>query len=300
MYTQLMDEKDLSQKVRELENIIALQKKQLDEYQFLIESTNERLQFFIQQLRHDLQKLRDLQKILVPKQIKKIPGMEFSSRFVPGSKIGGDYYDIFPIKNSQSFGVILSSSGSHGLSSLVLSIMVAVGPRIDSCQDGSALQQATETLINNVRQHMEPQDEWHFFYGVFDKKYLRMDFYSFGNIGIAFQKTDRSAFESNEIQLPCITKESAPSFNQQQIQLDPSGRFILASPGVINIRGATPSENWIHFLNFQLGNGKDVKHIHDLRNHVFRWARKMSGPQPTRDQTVIIAQVTERAIRLAT
>lgn len=57
-----------------------------------------------------------LQRSLLPVRLPHVPGVEFASRYVPGSRtgVGGDWYDVFALR-SGCWGVVIGDVAGHGL-----------------------------------------------------------------------------------------------------------------------------------------------------------------------------------------
>lgn len=58
-----------------------------------------------------------LQRSLLPDRLPEVPGIEFATRYVPGSStgVGGDWYDVFPL-SEQRWGLVIGDVAGHGLS----------------------------------------------------------------------------------------------------------------------------------------------------------------------------------------
>lgn len=288
----MSEEPKLDKRIAELEMIIQNQQTQIASYQSLIQSTNQRLQSVLYEIQSDIQKMTEIQRLLVPKEIKKIQGVEFSSRFVPGQKIGGDYYDIFPIEDSQRFGIIMSCAGSYGLSALVLSMLVAVAPRLEAKANLDVTESVTR-LIDSVTQQLKPQDAWSLFYGVFDKKYLELEYVLLGNIRGAIKPSPGGEWETLEPLGGEVKLQAQPQVFTTKVQLEPLGQLVLSSPG---LNAGLSLAEWLGALA-----QCDSQDVHDLRNHLFlsHSAQPAQDDFPDRDQTGIVMQVKDRLIRLA-
>lgn len=76
-----------------------------------------------------------LQRSLLPDKLPDVPGIEFATRYVPGpgTGVGGDWYDVFPLSN-QRWGLVIGDVAGHGL------IPATVMGRLRSVLRGYALQ----------------------------------------------------------------------------------------------------------------------------------------------------------------
>lgn len=287
----MSQEYKLEKRIAELELIVQQQHQQIQDYEGLIKNTNQQLQILLSELQADVARMKEIQKLLVPREIKKIPGVEFSSRFIPGQKIGGDYYDVFPIEDSQRFGIILSSAGNYGLSALVLSVLITIAPRLEA-KANFDVQETVSKLIAQVLPQLMPTDQWSLFYGVFDKKYLELEYVLYGDIEVALSNPHSSSWSMLPNMGGNLVYNSAIESKTQTVSFEPLSSLACVSPGLSDPAGR---------LNLaQCLSSVQSSDIHELRNHIFL-SRLNPGPGdlPDRDQTAVVMQVKDRAIRLA-
>jgi len=287
----MKDIKKLENRIAELELIVQQQLHQIQDYECVLKNTNHQLQELLFDAQADLSRMKEVQRLLVPREIKKIQGIEFSSKFIPGQKVGGDYYDVFPIEDSQRFGIILSSTGNYGLSALVLSSLVTVAPRLEAKSNFNVKESVTK-LINHVQPQLKPNDHWSLFYGVFDKKYLELEYVLFGDVVASISRSENLPWALLQTNEGPIQSKSKIILETQIVTLDPLGVLTIASVGL------TKCEEGLDLL--QSLAGVPSRDVHDMRNHIFF---SSLGPKsedfPVRDQTAIVMQVKDRAIRLA-
>jgi len=284
-------ENKLEKRIAELELIVQQQHQKILDYEGVIKNTNQQLRSLLSEIQSDVARMKEIQKLIVPREIKKIQGVEFSSRFIPGQKIGGDYYDVFPIEDSQRFGIILSSAGSYGLSALVLSVLITIAPRLEA-KANFDIQENVSKLVAQVLPQLKPTDQWSLFYGVFDKKYLELEYVLYGDIEVAVSHHGNATWSMLPNMSTHLRLNSVIEPKTQSVTLEPLSSLACVSPGLI----ARERE-----LNLaQCLSSVQSRDVHELRNHIFlSCLRPKSGDFPDRDQTAVVMQVKDRAIRLA-
>src|SRR5687768_8579652 len=112
----------LIERVAELEEELRERQADLKRFRDELSKANQRLEGLITRLHSELKLAHVIQKSLVPTEFPHITGFEFSTKFVPSSVSGGDYFDIFEHDDRFRFGVIVSSSNGHTMSALLLSV----------------------------------------------------------------------------------------------------------------------------------------------------------------------------------
>src|SRR4051812_3967350 len=85
----------LEEPIKELESELADRNRDLATFRSELSKANTQLEKFIKQVAQELKIAGLIQKALVPTEFPNIPGFEFSTKFVPSSISGGDYFDIF-------------------------------------------------------------------------------------------------------------------------------------------------------------------------------------------------------------
>ena len=85
----------LENKIMELEKELVLKEQDLLRYKTELTKANKVLDKLINQVTQELRIATQIQKVLVPTSYPNIQGVEFSTKFIPGTQKGGDYFDIF-------------------------------------------------------------------------------------------------------------------------------------------------------------------------------------------------------------
>jgi len=62
-----------------------------------------------------------LQRGLLPEGLPRVPGLEFAARYVPGTdtRVGGDWYDVFPLPGGR-LGIVIGDVAGSGLNAAVI------------------------------------------------------------------------------------------------------------------------------------------------------------------------------------
>jgi len=285
----------LEARVNELEQIVQSQAQSLQEYEQALDASRQRIESFLVQMRKDLQTLKQLQQSLVPKQLPMIKGIHVSSRFIAGSRQGGDYYDLYPIGRGTRFGVILSSCGHFGLSATILSLLMAHAPR---SEEGNFhdIEGFVRKLFEQARPHMKEGDEWHLLFGVCDMARLSFDYLLFGDLEAGVwspaekEGATLSLFKKTAGPLTA-SSEWAEGWQSQQVVMHPRDVWWGTSLGFSQV--GVPA---VHTVFKDPPASDDV---HDIRNHIFKFVREaQSSMTPERDQTVLVWSIQPQVMRV--
>ena len=73
----------------------------------------------VRQQEEDVQKAREIQEGLLPKQIAQLHGYQVTGAWQPALSVGGDYYDVLPLSDS-SLGIAIADVVGKGISAALL------------------------------------------------------------------------------------------------------------------------------------------------------------------------------------
>src|SRR4051812_8402890 len=119
-------------RIAELEKELAAKSAELQVYKSQLVAANKQLEKVISQMGQELKMASQLQRHLSPTEIPPISGFEFSTKFISGSKIGGDYFDIFELQDHMKFAVLVSSASGYNLSALFLSVLIKISTSVEA------------------------------------------------------------------------------------------------------------------------------------------------------------------------
>lgn len=147
---------------------------------FLYHATKERLEQRNVELQHsvevgaaqlemqeqELQRAREIQESLLPKDIPQLPGFEIAAAWRPALAVGGDYFDVLPI-GDRKLAICITDVVGKGVSAALLMASVQATVRAfahDSPSPASLCGRVNSVLCNNIS-----NDKFvTFFYGVLD------------------------------------------------------------------------------------------------------------------------------------
>ncbi len=305
----MSDEAKLKARVGELEETLRLKDRELQKYRTELTRTNQSLERVIAELSQELKWVSVIQKALSPTAIPNIPGFEFSSKFIPGSQSGGDYFDIFEHDDRLKFGVLMSSSSGYAMSALFLSVLLKLSGRIEA-KKGTAPLQALELLASEMKANMQSKDEVQIFYGVVDRRTFDFRYSSLGEMASLLQPAGQDKIVRLAPGGPALKQDFSAKPLDQTIQLGPRDRLILCSEGVISAPNpAGETFGWDRLQEAILRGARSTQKsqaatspssVHDVRNEIlFRLEQFTETSEPLRDLTVIVVEVNDRVIKLA-
>lgn len=284
-------------RIAELE--VELKERQADLKRFRDElsKANTRLDALIQQLDGELKMAHAIQKVLVPTEFPHISGFEFSTKFVPSMKMGGDYFDIFEHDDRFRFGVILSSSTGHTMSALLLSVLLRMTGQLEA-RRGSEPHQVLKEMAAQLNENLTEEDSADIFYALIDRRNFDMRFVKTGKL-VALHHS----FVTNEVQtldsgLGPMSRTFAAPESSGSLMLNPRDRMVLCTRGVIEAANSQGESYGMERVTRSFLSGPK-RGVHELRNHILYEVQKFAGSDPNRDQTIVVLEVKDKVIKLA-
>ncbi|MCB0392542.1 MAG: SpoIIE family protein phosphatase, partial [Bdellovibrionales bacterium] len=277
---------------------IVAREKDLAVFRRELGQVNRQLEELIARLTRDLKIASEIQRILVPTEFPNIQGIEFSYKYIPSSIRGGDYFDIFEHEDKFRFGLILASGSGHGMSALLLSVLLNITAKMEA-RRGAEPHKIVKTLYAELEKSLGEKDQAELFYAMIDRRSFELSYCSFGEVVAMYQDSTSGEVRLLESSGESIHKGmSLPKESFTKI-LSPQDKIIIASPGIYSCRNIDDEEFGRERL-FEAVVNSGSKNVHDLRNEVFMSINKFTGGvEIPRDQSLVVGKVKDRVIKLA-
>lgn len=292
------DPKTLKEKISDLEHELAVKEAELHRYRLELTKVNASLEQLISQIGQELKMAQVLQKFLSPTEVPNVQGFEFSTKFLAGTRSGGDYFDIFEHEDKLKFGILISSASGYALSSLLLSVIIKMSSQIEA-RRGLAAPKVVALIASEVIPQIQGQDSANIFYGVVDRRTYEMEYCSVGIIDCFLQVYGRDSLQVLEPTGSALSKNYNVEALGFKIQLNPRDKIILATEGIktsLNSAGVA----WGKQRLKDVISKSSKLSVHELRNEIlFANQKYMGQDEPRRDQTLIVTEVKDRVIKLA-
>lgn len=294
----MADESELKERISELEHELAVKEAELHRYRLELSKANGALEKMIHQISQELKLAQTLQKLLSPTELPNVQGFEFSTKFLPGTRSGGDYFDIFEHEDKLKFGILISSASGYSLSSLLLSVIIKISSQMEA-RKGLEPHKVVALLAKEVVPAIQNEDKASLFYGVVDRRSYEMQYCSVGTIDGFLQVYGQDSLVELLPTGPSLGKDYNTEPQSHAIQLNPRDRVILATEGLKTAQNSLGVSWGGHGLAEAISRAPK-QGVHELRNEILFANEKYTGKtDPVRDQTLIITEVKDRVIKLA-
>lgn len=289
---QNLEIKVLKEQLQEAVQKINFKEAQLQNYQREIAALNHRVESVINHVAKELEYARALHRALMPTEKPQIPGFEFSSKFVYGSKSGGDYFDLFEMKSKLKFGVLLISCPSFTLSSLVISIVMKITAHQHKLEDTSAAE-FVKKLRAEILEQSPMAESFDILFCIVDRRDYSADIASYGETCVFLQRAEKEALEVFDSKSFAAKDKTNLAINKYY--LSSRDRIIFCTKGLLQEMQPECIDRMVQAIKSAPKRG-----VHDLRNEILIQREKYSQKtQPEHDVTLVVIEVKERVIKLA-
>ncbi|MGZ3769215.1 MAG: PP2C family protein-serine/threonine phosphatase [Bdellovibrio sp.] len=294
----MASEKELKERLSELEHELAVKEAELHRYRLELTKANTALEKMISQISQELKLAHVLQKFLSPTDLPNVQGFEFSTKFIPGTRSGGDYFDIFEHADKLKFGILVSSASGYSLSSLLLSVIIKISSQMEA-RKGLDPHKVVSMLAKEVVPHIQNDDKANIFYAVIDRRNYEMQYCSVGSIDCFHQAYGQDGLVELLATGPAITKDFNTEPQNHTVQLNSRDRVVIATEG-LKLSQNNLGVNWGGHNLSEAILRSPKQGVHELRNEILFANEKYTGKtEPIRDQTLIVTEVKDRIIKLA-
>ena len=269
-----------------------LNQKQIDlqMYKNEVQHLNTQLKTLIKNIESQLSMATQMQKYLIPTEILQIPGFDFSTKYIAGLIQGGDYFDIFKLKDKYRFAVIAASSSGHAMAALFLSVLIQMSSQIEA-KKGHSPSKILHSLSKKLSSTAQSGQSSDVFLLIINRRNLEMTYCNAGEIKVWFQPYDTKN-EAPQFLIPTSTSlgpVDQTEIKEAKIFLNAKDRLVIATPGLI-----ATMKNQGHSIENLLIKMR-TKGAHDLRNEIMYQAQKQ-GVQ--RDMTALVIDVKDHVLKL--
>lgn len=294
----MAQDNDFKERISELEHELAVKDAELHRYRLELSKANAALEKMITQVSQEVKLAQTLQKFLSPTKLPHVQGFEFSTKFLPGTRSGGDYFDIFEHEDKLKFGILISSASGYSLSSMLLSIIIKISSQMEA-RRGLEAHKVVALLAKEVVPSIQNEDKASVFYGVIDRRNYEMQYCSVGNIDGFLQVYGQEALVELLPTAPSLGKDFNTEPQSRTLQLNPRDRVILATEG-LKMSQNSLGVSWGGHGIAEAISRAPKQGVHELRNEILFSNEKYTGKtDPVRDQTLIVTEVKDRVIKLA-
>lgn len=282
----------LRQKTKILETQLRQKEKLIKKYQKSLDSSNLRIKRIAEDLKKSLSLIREIHKNLLPVRLPEIPGFEFSYKFLPTRQgVSGDFFDVVKIKDSMSFGVLLSSCSTYAITSLFLSSFLKASPHLRKYKTAKDF---LSFVAKKLSPSLEKKEKIHLFYGLISRSSFEMDYCLTGDIFVGH----RTQKEVNILPSCSSHLYEKKDLKGGKLTLQAKDTLLICSPGIAERtnkkRQSFGRENIIKAFSKTRSSG-----VLETRQNILFSCNEFGKDEPLlRDCTVLAIRARNRILKI--
>jgi phosphoserine phosphatase RsbU/P len=182
-----------------------------------------------EKLEKELQVARRIQSSFLPHILPKIDGYDFGARIMPARAVGGDLFDLIPLKKDR-LGILIGDVSDKGVPAALFMALTRSLLRVEAFRTASPVK-----LLQKVNQYLLDMNNEEMFvtvmYGVLDQATGEFHYARAGHeVPILIDKNDRLV-ERNFNPGQMLGLFSTPLIDEQVIRLEPGSKVLFYTDG---------------------------------------------------------------------
>ena len=197
----------------------------------------QELQAAYADLDHELRRVAEIQRALLPVALPSIPGTDLAVSYQTARRAGGDYYDFFDLRDG-SWGLLIADASGHGTpAAVVMAILRTVLHTL--CVECST---ASEVLEEANRRLCDQGDRYDgsfvtAFYGIYDPSARTLLYSCAGHHPPLVVDANRGVRELDAAQSVPLAVDRRATFPEASATLCPGDTLILYTDGITEATG---------------------------------------------------------------
>ncbi|MGH9743126.1 MAG: PP2C family protein-serine/threonine phosphatase [Candidatus Acidiferrum sp.] len=245
-------------------------------------------------LQDDLNTAREIQRQLLPRGAKGIPGLELAAAYVPARELGGDFYDFLPYGQGKLALALGDVSGKGTAAALYGSLAIGTLRElvVNSTSNPASMLQMLNHRMHGAR--LEARFIAMLF-AVYDAAARRL---TLSNAGGPYPLLVRKN-SAQEIRIEGVPLGLFPEneYEESAIDLEPGDIVLFASDGILESENAQEEEFGSARLHALLAHAAPEISASELCERIIAATDDHSGPgsNPHDDRTLLVLRVTGEA-----
>lgn len=193
-------------------------------------------------LKNDVQTAEELLKKRLPKRFEKIKGFQVASRYLAGTRPGGDYLDLEDSSDGKQLSLILTQSTSYRLSNQILSTLANLTLNHEEVKVPTvavAVRRIFDDLKPVFKAVLKDRHHISLFYGTYSRRDRLFHYLHLGGTSV-FYAAPGGSYEviQRQSEALTLTPESSSELPLPgSLQIAPGSRIILISEGWVEALG---------------------------------------------------------------
>ena len=249
-----------------------------------------------QKIKQSLELAREIQQHFLPSEDIELEHFKVAGLCRYCDETGGDYYDIFDLRDAarRRVGLVLGDVSGHGIPAAMLMISAGSILRNNAPRHGDDLSAAIAELNRHLVRNSEPGKFMTLFYGMLDEKSRKFSWASAGHDPAVWYHADSGNFsEMENTGMPLGVTEDAKFGQAEPVILQAGDIVVIGTDGIWEARNASDEMYGKERLNDLISSNKE-KSARQIASLVVKSVLKFCPDTPPADDiTLLVIKCTE-------
>lgn len=261
--------------------------------QLKIQALYKEIQHYVHQISLDLDLARRVQKCIIPQWVPYIQGFDIAAGYFSTEKVGGDYYDFFPMQNDQ-LGMLVADVSGHGISASFITAMAKMAFK-HSLENYTSLVNVLNQVNTDFHDILRTEHYLTAFMAMYNKHNHVLTYTKAGHVDQILQKADGTihTLETGGFFLGVFEDGG---FEQKEVPLEEGDKLILFTDGLIECKNEEGEHYGTNRLNALLETHRSLD-VATLERKLSEDQRQfLGGKSRSDDYTIVLAQVRKTTL----
>ncbi|HCX65413.1 MAG TPA: hypothetical protein DHN33_09410 [Eubacteriaceae bacterium] len=201
---------------------------------------NKELQYKNDIFSKQLEFAQNIQKSIIPSTgSQQINGIDLFSYLKPFRKVGGDFYDLFPLSD-QKLGVSIADMAGDGIDAAMITSMLKL--ILTHCKKSDSVLESPKTVMEYVEEDVNeviPNNYFSMIYLVLDAGERTITYTNAGHPTPILYRKKQNSFQMLKANMPLVGLNQYmldPKFKQNTVQYEPGDQLFLYTDGIPETR----------------------------------------------------------------
>ncbi len=238
----------------------------------------------------DYSQARAIQQTLIPREMPRLAGIDVSGTWQPARTMGGDYYDLIPLSETELAVCIGDVAGKGMPAALLMSGLQAAVRASASSSPRDLCERVRRVVVSSLSGGRFVT----FFYATIDTAAMRLRWTNAGHNAPILARTDGSMVRLEEGG-PAISRLFRDTrYEEREIALTPGDRIVLFTDGVSEAANGTGEMFEERRIEELVSSAGDVS-AEELQQRIAQAATSFAGGEVEDDLTLVVLRVTPPA-----
>lgn len=239
------------------------------------------------QLGREILEAKEIQRGLLPKELPQFPGLNISGAWQPARVVGGDYFDVYIVSDSQVVLCIADVVGKGMPAALLMSNLQAAvkGSTAEACAPSHLCAKVNAFVCN----HLGPEKFITLFYALLDLPTRKLHYTNAGHNAPVLMHADGSCVRLRQGG-PVLGVFPQAGYDLGEAQFCPGDRLVMFTDGVVEAANPKDEEFGERRLIHLLLESRAAT-ARDLQIKILNAAAKFTGGEFQDDATLLVVAV---------